>query len=172
VTIVIMASGFAYAARATALAYAAMIASPFVAHDSSSIDTFLRPARITSSQLRRGVTAAGWRSSDEVFVLPANGAMSREDVYQVYYSAGYVLYPMKVRLADRTMLQARLKSTPTSGQSSAAPGQSSPIAGQSGAVVGLDFSRASRVLVFGGPTPFNEGHVLHLGETTALVTLP
>ena len=96
---VVMASGFLYAARATATSYVAIVTSPFAADDSSSIDTFLRPAHINSAQLRGGVQTAGWRQAEEIVVLAADEAMSREEVYQVYYSAGYLLYPVKVRLS-------------------------------------------------------------------------
>ena len=103
----VLTAAFLYAARATALRYVDLMTSEYVAHDSSSIDTFLGPAQITSAQLRGAAKSAGWREGDEV-VIAADHAISREDVYQVYYSAGYVLYPIKVRLADSAKSPSRL----------------------------------------------------------------
>jgi hypothetical protein len=103
----VLMAGFLYAAPATALRYAALVTSDFVAHDASSIDTFLGPAQITSAQLRGAAKIAGWREGDEVVVV-ADRAISREQLYQVYYSAGYVLYPIKVRLAGRASSPSRL----------------------------------------------------------------
>jgi hypothetical protein len=141
---VMMLAGFVYAARATAVRYVEIFRSPFAPHPAASIDEFLEPAHTTAAALRRGAACAGWRPEDAIVVVAADPAISREDLYQVYYSAGYLLYPSTVRVSENP----RNPGNPRNPMN--------PVG----------------VLVFGGPNPFSGGEVEQLSETTALVTLP
>src|SRR5688572_31603098 len=87
--VVLLAIGFAYAGEATARRYIDIYTSSTPRGPSSSIDAQLAPARIAGSDaLRRAVADAGWRRDEEVVVLARASAVTRGDLYQVFYATG------------------------------------------------------------------------------------
>jgi hypothetical protein len=157
--VVLLALGFAYAGGATARRYADIYKSSAARGASSSIDTHLAPARIAGANaLRSAVARAGWLPGDEVVVLARASAVTRGDLHQVFYAAGYLLYPSRVRVGawcDVAATRAQCATLETEPPT---------------AVVARYGAR--RVLVIGGENPFPSVHWTPLSDVAALVSLP
>jgi hypothetical protein len=68
---------------------------------SSSIDASFAPARLASAkELQAAVLRARWPLDADVVLVSVDSGLSRQDLYQVYYSASYALYPRRVWLAN------------------------------------------------------------------------
>lgn len=157
--VVLLAVGFAYAGAATARRYVEIYRSSTARGASSSIDTHLAPARIAgAAALRNAVAEAGWLPGEEVVVLARASAVTRGELYQVFYAAGYLLYPSRVRVGAwcdiaATKAQCATLETQTPQATVARYG-------------------ARRVLVLGGENPFPSAHWAPLSSMAALVSVP
>jgi hypothetical protein len=159
VALLLLAIGFAYAGAATARRYVEIYRSPKPRNPSASIDAHLAPARIASaSALRRAVAEAGWLPGEDVVVLARASAVTRGELYQVFYATGYLLYPSRVRVA--AWCDAR-----------ATPAQCETLEARS-AESAAARHRARRFLVIGGGNPFPSASLAPLSDTATLVSLP
>lgn len=152
-------AGFVYAGRATAIRCYEILKDPVAPEPAASIDLYLELADVDGAQaLRRRVIEAGWMPNDDVLVLAAASAISRQDLYQLYYSTGYVLYPSRVWLAawcDAHATAAQCETLAAEAPRSAARRH-----------------RARRVLLVGDENPFPGSGSTPLSKRVALVTLP
>lgn len=96
----LLLAGFVYAGRATAVRYVEIFQNPVDARPSASIDVHLEPTGIDGAdQFRHEIAEAGWTTGEDVLVLAAASAITRQDLYQFYYAAGYLMHPARVWLA-------------------------------------------------------------------------
>lgn len=92
--------GFVYSGAATVRLYGRVFTSPEAKGASNAIDGYLAPVNLSSAeQLRRAMKDAKSESHDDVVLFSAAAPLSRQDLYQVYYSTSYALYPQRVWLA-------------------------------------------------------------------------
>jgi hypothetical protein len=157
--IALLAIGFVYAGGATVRRYVAIHRSPVPRTVNASIDAHLAPARIASADaLRHAVVAAGWLPGEDVVVLARASAVTRGELYRVFYTAGYLLYPTRVWVGawcDARATQAQCDILDADGPQSAAARY-----------------RSRRMLVIGGGNPFPSAHSAPLSDMAALVSLP
>lgn len=104
--LVMAIAGFAYAGVGSVVKYREIFASPVGASPSASIDEQLAPAGMSASDLR-GAARQGRFAGGRVVVRAADPETTREELYQVYYSAGYLLYPTAVRIVRQPLTTAR-----------------------------------------------------------------
>lgn len=99
--VIMLAVGFVYSGIASIGLYRRLLGRPGVAGVSSTVDAYLAPAGVSSAQeLQQAVQIAKWSSDSDVVFLAEASALSRQDLYQVYYSTSYALYPRRVWLAS------------------------------------------------------------------------
>jgi hypothetical protein len=157
--IALLAIGFAYAGAATARRYGEIHRSSAPRSVNGSIDVHLAPARITSADaLRYAVAEAGWLPGEDVVVLARASAVTRGELYQVFYSTAYLLYPTRVWVGawcDARATQAQCDILEANGPESA-----------------VARYRARRMLVIGGENPFPSARSAPLSDMAALVSLP
>ena len=67
--------------------------------DHASMLTGPPPSSRVLQELQQAVQIARWSSDSDVVFLAEASALSRQDLYQVYYSTSYALYPRRVWLA-------------------------------------------------------------------------
>ena len=157
--VVLLALGFVYTGAATARRYVDIYRYSTPRSASSSIDAHLAPARIAGADaLRRAVADAGWRPGEEVIVLARASAVTRGDLYQVFYATAYLLYPLRVRVGawcDAGATQAQCDTLEAQTPQSAVARYG-----------------ARRALVLGGENPFPSAQWAPLSDMAALVSLP
>jgi hypothetical protein len=157
--IALLAIGFLYAGAATARRYIEIYRSPAPRSVNASIDAHLEPARIASANtLRQAVAEAGWLPGEDVVVLARASAVTRGELYQVFYTTGYLLYPTRVWVGawcDARATQAQCDILEAKTPESAAARY-----------------RARRLLVIGGENPFPSARSTPLSDMAALVSLP
>jgi hypothetical protein len=157
--IVLLAIGFAYAGAATLRRYVDIYRSPAPRNASASIDAHLAPSRIASAgALRHAVAEVGWLPGEDVVVLARASAVTRGELYQVFYATGYLLYPSHVWVGawcDARATQAQCETLEAQSPESAAAR-----------------FRARRMLVIGGENPFPSARSAPLSDRAALVNLP
>ena len=157
--IALLAIGFVYAGAATARRYVEIYRSPAPRSVNASIDAHLAPARIASADaLRHAVAEAGWLPGEDVVVLARASAVTRGELYQVFYTTGYLLYPTRVWVGawcDARATQAQCDILEANSPESAAARY-----------------RARRMLVIGGENPFPSARSAPLSDMAALVSLP
>lgn len=103
IIVIMLVAGSLYAGQATVRRYVEIYRSPLRSDVSASIDRHLVPAGVTAEELREAVERAGWQPGDDVLVVASERPATREDLYQVYYSTGYLLYPSRVDVATDAM---------------------------------------------------------------------
>lgn len=151
-------AGFVYAGRATAVRYAEIFQNPVDARPSASIDVHLEPTGISGAdQFRQEIAEAGWTTEEDVLVLAAASAITRQDLYQFYYAAGYLLHPARVWLAAWCDAAATAE-------------QCATLAAEDPHAV-LARHRVRRVLLIGPENPIPGSDVRPSSHTVALVTL-
>jgi hypothetical protein len=95
----VLCAGFLYSGFATLRLYGQVLQESVVTGPFGTIDGFLKPVNLSSgSQLRLAVERAGWPSDADVVLRAPDEVLSRQDLYQVYYSTSYLLYPRRVWL--------------------------------------------------------------------------
>jgi hypothetical protein len=95
-------AGFAYTGVSSVRLYAQIFEEGARVSGGDSVDDLLAPANLSSGmQLKRAVSEANWLSGVDVVLIPS-AQMPRHDVYQVYYSVSYLMYPTRVWLATTT----------------------------------------------------------------------
>lgn len=158
IVVAMLLAGFVYAARATAVRYLKIVQNPVEATPSGSIDLHLQPTGIASAdQFRKTIREEGWSSQRDVLVLAAASGITRQDLYQFYYAAGYLLHPARVWLA-------------TWCDAAATAEQCRTLAAESLEVV-LARQRVRDVLVIGPDNPFPGSKFRPLSHKVMLVTL-
>ena len=151
-------AGFVYAGRATAVRYAEIFRDPVHPDPSASIDIHLKPTGIVGADhFRQAIDEAGWTSGEDVLVLAAASAITRQDLYQFYYSVGYLLHPARVWLA------AWCDAAATADQCITLAAEDPHAA--------LARHRARRVLLIGPDNPFPGSDVRSTSHKVALVTI-
>lgn len=154
-----LVAGFLYAGRATAVRYYEIFREPAAGQPSASIDIHLEPAGLAGADdLRRAVAEAGWGPGEDILVLAASSAITRQDLYQLYYSTGYLLYPSRAWLAAWCDPEA----SATQCETLDAERPQSAVARY----------RVRRVLLVGGGNPFPGSDSRRLSDRIILVTLP
>ena len=153
-----LVAGFVYAGRATFVRYAEIFQDPVDARPSASIDIHLKPTGIAGADhFRHAIGEAGWTSEEDVLVLAAASAITRQDLYQFYYSAGYLMHPARVWLAAWC-------------DAAASAEQCLTLAAEDPHTA-LARHRARRVLLIGPENPFPGSDVRALSHKVAVVTL-
>jgi hypothetical protein len=93
--------GSAYSGAATVRLYTEALQKPAVAGPFGTLNAFLKPVNLSTGEpLSVAVQHANWPADAEVLVLAEEHDLSRQELYQVYYSISYVLYPRRVWLAS------------------------------------------------------------------------
>jgi hypothetical protein len=157
--IALLAIGFLYAGAATVRRYIEIYQSPVPRSVNASIDAHLAPARIAGADaLRHAVAEAGWLPGEDVLVLARASTVTRGDLYQVFYTTGYLLYPTPVWIG--AWCDAR-----------ATRAQCDILEAGSAELVAARH-RARRMLVIGGGNPFPSARSSRLSDIAALVSLP
>ena len=155
----LVAGGFVYAGAATARRYCDIYRTPVERSTSASIDAHLAPAHIARADvLRHAVVEAGWPPGEDVVVLARASAFTRGELFQVFYAAGYLLYPSRVSVAawcDARASQARCQTLDAQSLDAAVARQG-----------------ARRILFIGGENPFPSARSARLSDMAALVSLP
>jgi hypothetical protein len=158
VILALLLAGFLYSGRATAIRYYEILQSPPSTGPSATIDSHLKPARVLSGELRAAVLRAGWSTGDDILLLASASSLSVQELYQVYYSAGYLLYPSRVWIAawcdpaaSSTQCESLGAQTPASAVSR---------------------HGVRQVLLAGQPNPFPGAKVEHINGILNAVTLP
>jgi hypothetical protein len=96
----LLLAGFVYSGVATARLYGNVFTQPAAKGATNAIDDYLAPVNLASADaLRRAMKDAKSQVDDDVVLFAANSPLSRQDLYQVYYSTSYALYPQRVWLA-------------------------------------------------------------------------
>lgn len=154
-----LACGFVYAGAATARRYRDVYRVPAARSTSASIDVHLAPAHIAGGDvLRRAVIDAGWRPDEDVVVLARASAVTRGELYQVFYATGYLLYPSRVTVAawcDELASEERCQTVEGLSLEAAVARQ-----------------RARRILFVGGENPFPFAPSARISDMAVLVSLP
>ena len=158
IILALLIAGFAYSGRATAIRYYELHQSPASIEPSATIDSYLKPARVSSGQaLRDAVRRAGWSRQEDILLLASASSLSRQELYQVYYSAGYLLYPARVWIAawcDPEASSAQCETLRAEAPESA-----------------VSRHRVRQVLLLGHANPFPHATVEHMSGLLAAVTL-
>jgi hypothetical protein len=95
-----LAVGFAYSGVATMRLDRQLLSAPPSAGRNASVDANLAVVHMASGEeLRAMVAAARWPFTDDVALVTAGSALSKDEVVQLLYSASYLLYPRRVWLA-------------------------------------------------------------------------
>jgi hypothetical protein len=95
---VMLAAGFVYSGIATLRQVRLVFQAPRVAGRSASIDAYLAPMNLSSGEdLRRAARCLG-PISEEIVLLADGPTLSRDDLRQISYAAGYLLYPRRVAI--------------------------------------------------------------------------
>ena len=98
--LVMLPVGFAYSGAATARLYWQLLRGPGTSGRDASIDANMAVVHLSGGeQLRAAVGGTRWPVDEDVVIEADKSALSKEQVVQFYYSAGYLLYPRKVWLA-------------------------------------------------------------------------
>jgi hypothetical protein len=93
--------GFAYSGAATVRLYTEALQKPAVAGPFGTLDAFLKPVNLsTGDPLSAAVRQANWPADADVVVVADRHDLPRQELYQVYYSVSYLLYPRRVWLAS------------------------------------------------------------------------
>ena len=61
-------------------------------------DEYLRVVDVSGDDVQKAVKHAGWPRDATVVLLADDRTLTRQDIYQTYYSTSYVLYPRRVWL--------------------------------------------------------------------------
>ena len=100
---VMLAAGFVYSGVATIGHLRRVVQVPPAESRSASIDPYLAPANLSSSEdLRRAVRCLRGPLTDEILLLADGPALSDEHLVQISYAAGYLLYPQRVRVVTES----------------------------------------------------------------------
>jgi hypothetical protein len=93
-------AGFVYAGVATFREYGKVFRAPPSSGGAATIDAMVAPIGLASAlEMRTAVARAGWPSSEDVMLEPAGPSLSPQDMQQIYFAAGYLLYPRHVWLS-------------------------------------------------------------------------
>jgi len=97
----LLCAGFAYSGLATVRLYTEVLQKPVVAGPFGTLDAFLKPVNLSRGDpLSAAVQHANWPADADVVVVADGHELPRQELYQVYYSISYLLYPRRVWLAS------------------------------------------------------------------------
>lgn len=156
----LLACGFVYSGLAVVGGYGDIFRTAAADGPSATVDQYVAPAGLRSaSQLREAVARAGWGPEEEVLLVAEMSALSRQDIVQTQYVAGYTLYPMRVALV------AWCDGAASNAQCAALPSSTDPMAEAA--------SRHARHVMFIGRTnPFPSASSQRVSDLLTLVNVP